>query len=505
MADAKAGAGKPIWPKASAPLVRAILAGHSALGLAFAALIYLVCFSGAMAVLLTEIERWEAPQIAPRRDAPLNAVTTMRDEALAKYPGAHHLYVYLPTDDMPRARVMVDAVEGQPLKEWAADANGHLVKQYAAPFRDFLQRLHFYLFLPPTWGLVVVGLTGVALLSSLVSGVMAHPRVFRDAFHLRWGGSRRLQEADMHNRIGVWGLPFHVLVSLSGALLGLSTLMIGILALIVFEGDANKAYELFLAPAPADDPRPAPLAPLDPMFAHVQEQAPHARITSVFFEHPGETGQSVMVTAETPNRLDRGDYWVFGGDGKLLEGGFSDSTRPGNAILQGLYLLHFGWFGGWPIKIAYVLLGMGLTAVTASGVAIWLARRRDKGKPAPAWERVWTAFCWGQPPALAIAAIASMTAPGIPLLAAWGAATLAALGACVLCTQRRLSVVLRAASVVLIGLVPAVHLVLNGGGYADPGAWVINGILVLLALACAATFAPLRADTKPKPVVAPAE
>ena len=37
-------AGKPIWPKVPAGFVRSVLAGHSALGLAFAALIYLVCF-----------------------------------------------------------------------------------------------------------------------------------------------------------------------------------------------------------------------------------------------------------------------------------------------------------------------------------------------------------------------------------------------------------------------------------------------------------------------------
>ncbi|MFT3722061.1 MAG: PepSY-associated TM helix domain-containing protein [Hyphomonadaceae bacterium] len=503
MPEAKAG--KPVWPKTSAALVRAVLAGHSALGLAFAALIFLVCFSGTVAVLRPEIERWESPQAKTATEATLGSVARMRDEALARYPGAHHLYVYLPTAETPYPRVLVDAVEGQPLKQWMADANGHLVSEQAAPFADFLQRLHFYLHLPPTWGLILVGLTGVALLSSLVSGVIAHPRVFRDAFHLRWGGSKRLQEADMHNRLGVWGLPFHVLVSLSGALLGLSTLMLGILAFVVFKGDVNKAYAMFIAPAPKDDPRPAPLAPLDPMFAHVSQQAPEAKITSVFFEHPGETGQSVTVTGETHNRLDRGDFWVFGGDGRMLEGGFSNSAESGNAILQGLYVLHFGTFGGWPIKIAYVLLGMGLTAVTASGVAIWLARRRDKGKPAPGWERVWTSFCWSQPPSFAIAALARLLAPAAPLTLVWGAATLAAVGLSAFWPPRVLSAVLRAASVVLIGLVPVVHVVLNGGSYGDSGAWVIDGIVVLLALACAASFVPLRARANPAPVPAPAE
>ncbi len=503
MAEAKAG--KPIWPKASAPLVRAVLAGHSALGLAFAALIFLVCFSGTVAVLRPEVLRWETPQAPVVHEMKPEAVTTLRDEALAKYPGAHHLYIYLPTEEASRATVMIDAVEGEPLKQWTANADGHLVSEYATPWTEFLQRLHFYLHLPPTWGLIIVGLTGVALLSSLVSGVIAHPRVFRDAFHLRWGGSKRLQEADTHNRLGVWGLPFHVILSLSGALLGLSTLMIGILGMVVFNGDVNKVYNLFLAPAPIDDPRPAPLPPLEGMFAHVAQQSPEARVTSVFFEHPGETGQSVMVTGETQGRLDRGDYWVFGGDGKLLEGGHSDSTEMGNAILQGLYVLHFGTFGGWVIKIAYVLLGIALTVVTTSGVAIWLARRRDKGKAAPGWERVWTAFCWSQPPAYALAALVALTAPAISLLPVWGVVTLVAVALAALWPPRMLSRVLRAASVVLIGLVPVVHVALYSGSYTDGVAWAINGILVAAALACAATFMPLRAEAKAKPVVAPAE
>ena len=50
-------------------------------------------------------------------------------------------------------------------------------------------------------------------------------------------------------------------------------------------------------------------------------------------------------------------------------------------------MLHFGWFAGLPVKIAYLLLGFALCAVTWSGVTIWLARRRDKGRPAPGWER----------------------------------------------------------------------------------------------------------------------
>jgi len=38
-----------------------MLAGHSALGLAFAALIYIVCLTGTVSVFLMELQRWEQP------------------------------------------------------------------------------------------------------------------------------------------------------------------------------------------------------------------------------------------------------------------------------------------------------------------------------------------------------------------------------------------------------------------------------------------------------------
>lgn len=497
--------GKSIWPKVPAPFVRAILAGHSSLGLAFASLIFLVCFSGTVVVLLEDVERWEAPQLAPVHSVTPQSLETMRSEALAKYPGAHHIFASLPSEDQPRFRIYVDAIEGQPNKEWMVDQNGHLVSETHNPWTDFIQRLHLYLHLPSTWGLFVVGLTGVALLSSLISGILAHPRVFRDAFHLRWGGSKRLQEADLHNRIGIWGLPFHVILSLTGALLGLSTLLMSVLAFVAFKGDVDRAYSFFFPPAPIDDPRPAPLAPLAPMFERVQADAPGAAFSYITFEHPGETGQSVLITAIKPNALNRGDTWAFDGSGKLLEGGYSDSSgTPGNAILQAVSTLHFGWFGGWPVKIAYILLGAGLTVVTASGVAVWLARRRDKGRPAPRWERVWVAFCWSQPSAYAVPALVALLAPTAPLVPVWLIVSLLALGTAAAWTPQQISWRLRLIGAVLIAAVPATHIARFSGETADPVAWVVN----LIMAGCSALLAVslLRGSrTAASPAPQPAE
>ena len=50
-----------------------------------------------------------------------------------------------------------------------------------------------------------MGLLGIVMLISLVSGVMAHPKVVKDLFLLRWRPSLRLTVSDLHEQVGVWG------------------------------------------------------------------------------------------------------------------------------------------------------------------------------------------------------------------------------------------------------------------------------------------------------------
>ena len=177
--------------------VRAMLAGHSALGIAFAALIYIVCLTGTLSVFLHELQRWEQPD-APVATGPLTAeaAATVLDQGYRKAlaaNGAHDLFIMGPNP--VQSRVLVNfhdhdtGVEGN----WIANGNGELIVENKAPWSEFVGDLHMHLHLPRTFGLFLVGLTGVALLSSLISGLLSHPRLFKDAFALRWGGSRRLQ------------------------------------------------------------------------------------------------------------------------------------------------------------------------------------------------------------------------------------------------------------------------------------------------------------------------
>jgi len=212
--------------------------------------------------------------------------------------------------------------------------------------------------------------------------------------------------------------------------------------------------------------------------------APDARPTFISIEHPAEQGQTVVVNVAKPNRVMAGSNLYFDGRGRLLDISRTAEPNLGQKILASLGPLHFGWFGGIVVKIAYGLLGLALTAVTASGVAIWLARRRDKGRPAPRWERIWIGAVWSQPLAFAASALIvlglSSTAASTPLLV-WGLVTGTTLGLSVWVEPARLSRILRLVSAVALGLVVLTHLVRHGAHYEDSAAWAMNGALAAIA------------------------
>ncbi|WP_443971407.1 PepSY-associated TM helix domain-containing protein [Sphingobium sp. CR28] len=471
----KKGAGLP-----SPDMVRAVLKGHSGLGLAFATLLYLICLTGTIAVFANEFYRWENPDAERMESVSADAVHAAYRAAIDRAEGpVEHVYVLMPSHDRPWPTVRVDTEDGT-RTTWIFDSAGRITGELRESWTHFLTRLHINLHLPQSWGIFIVGLSGVALLSSLISGLLAHPRIFRDAFHLRLGGSRRLQEADLHNRIGVWALPFHVTVSLTGALLGLSTVIIGAIGLAVFQGDTAKVYAIFTPPHPAEDARPAPPLDLRPLFAKVAERAPGAPISYLVVEHPTEQGTAAMFEVENDtSRIASSDVYAFDRAGTLYYQQQAAQNNIGQQILGSLGPLHFGWFGGGIVKIAYALLGLGLTYLAAGGVHIWLARRRDKGRPASGWERVWAATVWGQPLALTCAAIAALftAAAAVPIWI-WGAVSLAALGAAALLPPASLSRIGRHGTGALLMTLAIGHFFLFGAN--DPMALIVDGLIGLL-------------------------
>jgi hypothetical protein len=188
-------------------------------------------------------------------------------------------------------------------------------------------------------------------------------------------------------------------------------------------------------PVMAADPRPAPLPDLEALAAHAEAHLPGSRLYDVGVQVPGTRGARISVEASAPRRLPRGEQFHFDAQGREI-GRSRFVTGPiGLQAYSASAQLHFGFFGGLPVRLAYVALGCALSFISASGVTIWLARRADRGRPAPRLRAAWLGWTRGAPAALLAAALASRLASPGPVF--W---LLAALGPCAAMLRAELDV-----------------------------------------------------------------
>lgn len=487
----------PLRPKTRKPLfskgwVSAVLAGHSALGLAFSAVIYLICLTGSVVVFVEELERWEQPE-APRVVAVAPEVIDKGLTALREMGAkdeVRSVSANLPSPANPHLVLSARSGDRTHSGSWFADAAGQPAMKVRHDVSDFLVGLHINLHLPYGIGTVIVGLAGLALLALVISGVLAHPRIIKDAFRLRSGGSARLSQADLHNRIGTWGLPFHFIIAFTGAFLGVFLIVLGSVAATTYKGDMTKAFSEFAGPSArgaAEAPRTEPVPPSAPFIAAATAAAPGFTLQSVSIQQPGAKGQMIAIGLRDPCGLPLSESAVYDSTGRKVFASDVAKRSFAQQMIFAIQPLHFGWFGGLFVKLAYGLLGLSMCSITATGFQIWLTRRRDKGRPAPIMERLWTATIWGQPLALTLAAIPSLVtdAKAAPLLA-WAAGTIAAYSlACLPSMQTRLRARLRAATAVALTGLALFHAAIsaaNGVSAVDPMSWAVDAALLVTAI-----------------------
>ncbi|WP_242124412.1 PepSY-associated TM helix domain-containing protein [Sphingobium sp. Sx8-8] len=387
----------------SRTLVQRGLSAHAAIGLLASTLLYIVCLTGSVTVFYEEwqrIEQPDAPEMA--RIAP-EAVQAGIAHVLAAEKGRKatgHLYVHLPTDALPRTTVTTDhqAVH--------LDERGDVAGRELNGWSEFLLNLHYTLNIPGIVGLTLVGGLGVMMIALSLTGVIAHPRIFRDAFRLRARDRGGIGLADWHNRLGVWTLPFALAVALTGAMIGLATVNGYGLARSFYKGDLEAAYAPIFGAEGRPDPKAAPLADVATALRVMAGRFPDARPSYVILHEPGTAGQQVQILALHQRRLIYGENYMFDRAGRYRgHAGLSDGAA-GQQVAASAYNLHFGNYGGLAVKIAYALLGTALTVVIATGTSIWLGKRERRGYRQPRLRQGWNAIVWGTGVALALTLLA---------------------------------------------------------------------------------------------------
>lgn len=233
----------------------------------------------------------------------------------------------------------------------------------------FLLELHAHLLLGIP-GQLFLGLIGVVFLVALVSGVVVYAPFMRKLPFgtVRKDRSARVKWLDTHNMVGIVTLGWVAVVGVTGFIITM-TLPIT----LVWQND-----QLAEMAAPYKDTTPPKeLVSVDSAVATVRAAVPDADVS--FVAWPGSqfsTNHHYMIAlrGDTPltERLIN-PAMVDAATGRLTD------LREMPWYVKALFLsvpLHFGDYGGLPLKIVWALLDIAAIIVLVTGLYLWLGRRR---------------------------------------------------------------------------------------------------------------------------------
>ncbi|MDP1619297.1 PepSY domain-containing protein [Phenylobacterium sp.] len=356
--------------------VRAWSVVHKWTSLVSTAFMLMLCVTGLPLIFHHEIDEifethgaYEAPPLG----TPTLSLDTMLATALAGRGGEVPLYLSFDED-----RPVVNFTTGP--RSNASDKEMHFASfdwtsaQALPPHQeggvmDVLLTLHVDMFMGLP-GTLFLGFMGLVVFAAIVSGVVLYAPFMRklDFGVVRVTRSSRVKWLDYHNLLGVVTVAWLSVVTLTGSINTLSTPIIQL-------WQADQLAEMtapykHLPPASAE-------ASIQEAVDTALAAAPGMRVQFVAF--PGvaystEHHYAVFMQGATPlTKHLLTPALIDARTGELT------AIRQMPWYAQALLLsgpLHFGDYGGLPLKILWALLDIATIIVLVSGLYLWLSRRR---------------------------------------------------------------------------------------------------------------------------------
>ena len=344
---------------------------HSWLGLLAGLALLVIGLTGSILVFKQEIDSVLAPELVLQADPSMPRLD--HDAFLATLQGhlPDHKIVGWGKGPAPGAADAVYAVK-------VGETEGRMI--YADPatglprdttleehetVSDWLLKLH-YTFFADHVGEFIVGILGVVFCLLGVTGVIIYRNFWKTLFQLRWRKSARIFFSDVHKMVGISSTAFNFLLGVTGAWWNLSHL-IGHLGEEMPEPVVKTVERQW-----ADE------VSIEKLVADARRSIPGYQANWISL--PLAPDGDVMMFGGTEDqgvlRSPYGSIIVF----NAATGELESATRAGEAglwaqVLDAFRPLHFGNFGGLPVKILWSLGGLAPAILALSGTLMWWKRK----------------------------------------------------------------------------------------------------------------------------------
>ncbi|WP_109126478.1 PepSY-associated TM helix domain-containing protein [Dyella sp. C11] len=358
---------------------------HKWASLICTAFLLLICVTGLPLIFHDEIDQWLEPHAYASlpADTPTASYDRFAAEALALHPGDVIASMYA-DDDEPAVFVLMapsfaaikadvsvmysirfDARTAQVLETTRNQGVQH------RKFTDLMLALHTDLF-AGLRGSLFLALMALLFILATVSGIVLYGPFMKklDFGTIRRGRSHRLKWLDLHNLLGIVTMTWALLVGVTGTMNELSTPLFGLWQ----QTDVKQLLASYAGhTVPLQHALPSVQAALDT----AQRAVPDMTVVSVVYPgNPFGSPYHYLLWAKGSSTL----------TSRLLSPVLVDArTGALSALVQmPWYLralevsrpLHFGDYGGLPLKVLWALLDLVTIVVLASGLVLWVARRK---------------------------------------------------------------------------------------------------------------------------------
>jgi len=339
----------------------------------------LLCVTGLPLIFHEEIEHLTGVVEAPPMPAgtPNASLDRVAQAALERRPGEVIRYMFWEQDEHPDITYvsMASAVDAPPEENNAVIVDSRTAKVLDEPktnegFMYVMLKLHTDMFagLP---GMLFLGLMGLLMVVAIVSGVVLYyPFMRRLKFGaLRTQRSTRVKWLDWHNLLGIVAVVWLTVVGLTGTINTLNRVILGLWQM-------DQMAEM-TAPYKGLPPVTQP-AHLEDSIRAARAAVPDMTVSLVAF--PGTMFSSphhytFFLKGSTPvtSRLLK-PALVDATTGKLTD------SRDMPWYVKTLFLsqpLHFGDYGGLPLKLLWAVLDIFAIVILGSGVYLWLRKPKS--------------------------------------------------------------------------------------------------------------------------------
>jgi uncharacterized iron-regulated membrane protein len=263
---------------------------------------------------------------------------------------------------------------------------------------EFLYRLHFLAQVNQAFpfrigvpiGYLLAGIVSFIFLFALITGLLLHwDKLVSNFFTFRPWNKWKSVWTDLHTVLGVIGFPYQLVFAITGIILIFNSFLIVPYTKLFYKGNEEKIYKDLGFGVKSDFKytykRLNDSVDINSLVTATQNKWQRSEISLVAIRNYGDENMHVVIQGK-PNTTAQmngvGELIYRVSDHKIIAEKAPLSAPGYLRTLSGLiYHLHFGDYGGRPLRVMYFVLGIMGCIVINSGVMIWLVARDKKSIP----------------------------------------------------------------------------------------------------------------------------